>query len=461
MPEGGSDPPLTRMILHAGWRARTEWAVAASYSANGVSSEGGTMRSVLHAGLALLLAVVVSGCTGDQGFTSVAKAAEPRAGDARATVSEPFVDAVNGFGISLASEVADPGGNTVISPVSVAAALSMAGQGARGTTAEEMAAVLGVDAVDDPEVRTGWADMLAMLATEDEATLEIANAIWADEGEPFEETFLAANADHFGAEIATMDLQSPDAPDVINDWVSDRTHKQIESIVDQIPAAAVMEIVNATYFLGEWDEPFEEGSTARESFTLGDGKTVDVDMMNTGGTYAHAVTDEWEAVRLPYRGGRYAAYVVLPTADAAPGDLLAELDGAGWRELRGSLDPDAEGSIALPRCEVEWTGQLSDQLSTMGMPTAFTPLADFSGMSRELAEGPGLWIARVTHKTYLRVDEKGTEAAAVAEIGMVEGAMAPADEPFEFRADRPYVFAISDERSGALLFVGVISDPRE
>jgi len=419
-----------------------------------------------------LLVTIVLALSGVAGCVSVGESVQPKvavaagvpaAGDPSAVLDGSLPGAVNDFGLELARELAVQGENTVISPLSVAAALSMTRVGARGQTAEEMDAVLHVEGMEHARTNAAWADLLASLAETNTADLAVANSIWADDGAPLEPEFLDADRDFFGAEVRTLDLQGPAAVDAVNGWVDEQTRGLIPKIIDQFDDSAVLELVNAVYFLGEWESQFEPDSTQDEPFTLADGDSVDVEMMNAYGSWPYVESPRYQAVRLAYAGERYAAYVVVPSDEATAWELLGDGNAAWFANLGQDMQP-ADGSVALPKFELEWGEDIDlvGTLAAMGMPSAFDYLtADFSGISEQLAAGPGLAISRVLHKTYLRVDEEGTEAAAATSIGMTMGAIGPIEpEPFELRADRPFIFAIADERSGTLLFVGVVADPR-
>lgn len=417
-------------------------------------------RSIALAAAVTLALVSSAGCaTSVVTPTVVAASGAPAAGDPSALPDEDLVAAVNGFGLDLLKETAAEGENTVLSPFSVATALSMTHVGARGTTAKEIAEVLHVSGMDDERLHASWADLIASSATEDETVFRTADSLWTDEDVSFEEPFLDVNHDDFGAEIRTLDLQAPGAADEVNAWVDDATEGLIPEIVtqDQIEGS-VLELVNAVYFLGEWEMPFEAESTFDESFTLTDGEDVDVPMMHAMEPWPYTESAEYQAVRMAYKGGTHAAYVIVPKEDSA-WEMLDGMDAEWFRTLRDEVE-EQDGSVTIPVFELEWGEDLAGPLKRMGMASAFTADADFSGISRQAVETyDSLFISHVLHKTYLRVDEKGTEAAAATSVG-IAGSAAPAAEPFELRADKPFVFVLTDERSGTLLFLGVIADPR-
>ena len=402
--------------------------------------------------------VAVSGCTTAVESGVVSAAATPAHGDKSAAPDEELVAAINEFGFDLLQETSAEGENTIVSPFSVATALSMTHAGARGMTAEEMAEVLHVSGMEPERLHKSWADLLASSLSEDAATLRIANSLWADEGAPFETEFLDVNRNNFGAEIRTLDLQAPGAADEVNSWVSEQTEELIPEIVDEFDNAAVMELVNAIYFLGDWELPFEAEATRDETFTLANGDEIDVPMMHAFESWQYADSIDYQAVRMAYEGGTHAAYVIVPR-DASTWELLEDTDAAHLQVMRERME-EQDGSVTMPVFELEWGDDLAAPLEQMGMASAFGSAADFSGISRELAEFPGLNISHVQHKTYLRVDEEGTEAAAATSVGVGAMSVAPATEPFELRADKPFIFALMDEQSGTLLFLGVIADPR-
>jgi serine protease inhibitor len=395
---------------------------------------------------------------------TIAVAGPPALGDPDASPSPELATAINEFGFDLLREITASGDNTFISPLSIADALTMTYNGADGDTAQEMAAALHIDSMSKTEVNTAWGDLLASLMESDDASLTVANSLWADKGESFRDDFLGTNRDHFGAEIRSLDLQAPDAVDIINEWISSRTMGRIPKMLKpaDIEASALC-LVNTVHFLGGWAEPFNVEATQDQEFTLADGSRIQLPMMRQSGDFAYTETDDLQLVRIPYgtKGvseSRFSAYVMLPRGNLTPADLLADMSAQEWASMtaggRGSAL--AHGSIEIPRFELkpESSFDLIPPLQSLGIHAAFGPGADFSPM------GPkGLNIGTATHRTYLRVDEEGTEAAAATVISMTRGGFMVIEQPFEFRADRPFIFSIVDDTSGALLFLGVISDP--
>lgn len=362
-------------------------------------------------------------------------------------------DAVNAFGFDLLSGVTDGRDNTVTSPLSVATMLAMVLAGADGDTAKAMAEVLHLEHPQD--VRVG--ELLRQLTDTDEVTLSVANALWRDEETPFEDDYLEFVRDVFAATMAAADLGAPETAEEIDAWVSEHTEGLIDGIAEDLHLPnpqAVLVLLNAVYFFGEWTTAFDPEATADAPFKLWDGARVEVPLMRlTGVELEHAVRDGYQMLRLPYgESGRYGMELLLPDEGHGLPQLLTQLDAAEWRKARSELTEQTMDEVAIPRFELEWEATLTDPLIRLGMGPVFDSSADLSRMS---PADPSLDI--VAHKTYLRVDEEGTEAAAVT--GGLAITSAPAD-PLVFRADRPFAFTVSDHETGTILFLGTVTDPR-
>nr|WP_281243400.1 serpin family protein [Jiangella alba] len=356
---------------------------------------------------------------------------------------------VNQFGFDLLAQVGDGTQNTVTSPVSAAALLAMVLAGAGGRTADEMAAVLHLD--DSRDVRVGA--LLRDLADTDDVTLSVANALWARDGYPFEANYLAFARDSFGATVDDADLGSQETADEIDSWVREQTEDRIDGIAADLglPSGdAVLVLLNAVYFLGTWTTQFDPADTRDGGFRLSDGSTATVPLMHRTEVSVPVVQrDGYRMLRLPYgEDERYAMEILLPDEDVPLPRLLGSLDAVEWADAVAALQPAKIGDLALPRFELQWKADLNDPLRALGMNSAFDG-GDFTPMS---PENP--FLGPVVQKTYLRVDEAGTEAAAVTGGVMLESAGQ------SFRADRPFAFTISDTQTGAIVFLGAVTDPR-
>ncbi|NDL60083.1 serpin family protein [Phytoactinopolyspora mesophila] len=399
------------------------------------------------------IALLFTGCGSDGPPGDAARIDFELVADLSADDAWAVGDSMNRFGFDLLGVVAEEDENTVISPVSVATLLAMVLAGAEGDTAEAMAGGLHLD--ESRDVRVGA--LLRNLADTDDVTLSVANALWADDGIPFEEEYVDFVTNTFGATLDEADLSSQATADEIDQWVDDRTEGLIEDIAESLglpSTTAVLVLINAVYFLGEWTTPFDSGNTLDEPFTLADGSESEVAMMYMRyEDFSHTTRDGYRMLRMPYGDDeRYGMEVLLPDEDSNVDALLASLDADEWRSAANDLTSSLFEELVLPRFELEWELVLNDALIELGMGVAFGGGADFRPMS---PIGPVL--NSVVHKTYIRVDEEGTEAAAVTASDMVGSAPV---EPMVFRVDRPFVFTISDAETGTILFLGTVVDPR-
>jgi serpin B len=292
------------------------------------------------------------------------------------------------------------------------------------------------------------------LNEDQEVVLRSVNAPFAQQGYPLEDAYLAALAERFGAGLRLVDyIGDPEGSrGVINAWVKDQTEDRVPELlaagtVDQTTRLA---LVNAVYLKAAWDFPFAEGETAPAPFTRLDGTTMDVEMMRNGGYFAYASGDGWQAVDLPYVGHQLSMLVIAPT-DLAK--FEASFDAAKLAAISGALT-EQQVMLGLPKFGTESQLGLGDILAALGMPTAFNAdTADFSGMTA----ADRLYIGAVIHQANIDVDEKGTEAAAATAVMMAASA-APAP-PVEMTVDRPFIYALRDMETGAILFLGRIMEP--
>jgi len=367
--------------------------------------------------------------------------------------------AANGFGFTLFQEVAkkEANKNFFISPTSIAMALTMALTGADANTQTEMEKVLGLTGMPEREVKEAIKNIRTVLAAPDKGvSLEIANSLWAKEGVAFKREFTGTNEDYFGAKVTTLDFSKEEAPDAINVWVSEATQEKIKQIVDKIPPEMVLYIVNAVYFKGGWQDPFDAKQTSDREFTPFDGKVKTVPMMHQTGEYEYQKTDKFAMARLPYGTGRLGMFVMLPNQGVPVADVVKQLNAKNWDAWTPKFKK-LEGKIGLPKFKLEYSTSLNDALKALGMTEAFEAgKANFKG----IAADPPLFISNVGHKTFVEVNEEGTEAAAVTDVAVAATAapIAP-KETFELIANRPFVYAIVDKQTGAILFLGVMGDP--
>jgi serpin B len=372
-------------------------------------------------------------------------------------VDRRLVTANTRFGFKLYSDLRnrEPGKNTFVSPASVAMALAMTYNGAGAETKTAMARALEVDSVSLDELNRGFSALRAALASSDpKVKLEIANSLWGKQGVAFKPDFIDRNRRFFGAEVTNLDFGDPGAPGKINSWVKQKTHDKIDKIVDEIDPMTVLYLINAIYFKGAWSDEFKKTETKDEPFKAMGGD-VRVPMMHQSDSYQHLDGKDFQAVSLPYGSGRVSMYVFLPSENSSLAEFQKSLTAENWDQWMTQFKK-TPGDIGLPRFKLEFEATLNDTLKAMGMEIAFDPdRADFSG----IADGDRIYISRVKHKSFCEVNEEGTEAAAVTSVEMrTTSAMRP-QKRFRMIVDRPFFFAIRDNQTGSVLFMGSVVKP--
>ena len=349
------------------------------------------------------------------------------------------------------------GENVLISPLSVSMALSMALNGAQGETFESMKSTLKFNDMAMEEINEGFRSITDLLTDLDpEVMFLVANSIWFREGLPVKENFLTQVKESFGATSESMDFTQSQSIDRINDWVSDNTKGMIDSIIEEIEDDMVMFLINAIYFKGDWLSKFDVDRTERADFFLENGNSKTVDMMSQNGRFASYFSDEVHMVELPYGDSLFTMSVLLPADPETKIEQFVEqkVNAQNLTKWRSKLSDGSQKVIVeLPRFEIEFELSMNDLLKEMGMEIAFDEWnADFTGIADVSPQN--ISIGEVKHKAVIRVDEEGSEAAAVTNVGMVVTSMPPA-----FRADRPFVFILHERVSGTNLFMGKVVDP--
>jgi serpin B len=381
----------------------------------------------------------------------------PRSGP---KVDARLVTANTAFGLKLFEQLRgkQPKDNVFISPASVVLALAMTYNGAAGDTQQAMAKTLELGAMTPADVNAANRALTDNLGNSDiGATLTIADSLWANKGDEFSDTFVATNKRFYDAELATLDFHDPRSAQTINDWTSKKTGGKIPQIVDSEQLGGWdFVLINAVYFSGQWLHEFDPSKTKDMPFTLLDGSPKQLPMMTRSGKYMHLKAEGFEAIRLPYGDQGLAMYVFLPDKNSSLAAFCGALTAQQWDARLKQFD-EGEGSITLPRFRIEYAATLNAALTALGMGIAFDPhRADFGPLEKQ----PGaLWIDEVLHKTVLEVDEKGTRAAAATAVSLTKGAMKAPSAPFNMVVDRPFLCAICDDQTKAILFVGAIVDP--
>lgn len=371
--------------------------------------------------------------------------------DLTAGPAAKVVEATNSFGYRLLEQVDTGEGNVMVSPLSVSTALSMTMNGAQGKTREEMQKALGVNKWTVEQVNEANRSMGELLGSVDpkDSTLKVANSIWTKEGATFEAPFLDANAKTYNAKISTVDMSQPEGYRQINEWVKSTTEGKIPSIISEEPNPDLrMVLVNAIYFKSNWKDKFDKEATKSEPFHTSKDLSIPSDFMTRNGKYGYTKNDWATVVTVPYAEHRFEMVLSMPAAGA---------DFSKFVKRMSSEAPTPNGVkeiiLSIPKWKSSYEKELKASLSKLGMTTAFTDNADFSLISK----AEKLMIGKVLHKSFVEVNEEGTEAAAATgvEVGVTS---APA-EPTIVRFDRPFVYAIREVKTGQPLFLGIMRNP--
>jgi serine protease inhibitor len=419
------------------------------------------MKSKLSVALCALLFITCRAAVRDAGHNgdSVAQPTENTRPSNSANMKSNLAAASNAFGFDLFQQLRrqDANKNVFFSPLSVTVALAMTYNGAAGETKNAMARALKIEGMSRGELNHASHDMLKDLKGSDpKIELAIANSLWARSGVRFNESFLADNRAFYSAEISTLDFSSPQAAATINRWVSDNTKGKISKIIDTIDPQKVMFLINAVYFKGQWQKRFEKTLTKEQPFYLPGGQKKPMPMMAQSGNYLYHRGDKFQAVSLPYGEGGVSLYLFLPDKGSSLDEFLKGLSFQKWEGWINNFN-DTPGDVKLPRFKLDYEETLNDSLSAVGMGVAFNPReADFSGIRPER----DLFISEVKHKAVVEVNEEGTEAAAATSVGVTTTSIRQPRERFSFVADRPFLMAIRDSKTGAILFMGAVMEPK-
>ncbi len=378
---------------------------------------------------------------------------------------ETVVAGNNEFALDLYAQLKAEKGNLFFSPYSISTALAITYVGSRGETEKQMANVLHFNP-DQSVFHPTFAQVIYDLTGKKSKAYElnVANALWGQKDYKFLETFLDITKQHYGAGLKTVDFKNAteEVRQRINDWVEKQTKDKIKDLIKPgvLNPLTRLVLTNAIYFKGNWADQFDKKLTKAEPFTLTNGEKVDVPMMGYKGIQEFKYTkgDGFQALELPYVDNELAMTIFLP--DEVDGiNALEESLTAEKLSLWLKRMYQQEVIVNLPKFKLTCEFGLKDQLNAMGMTDAFIlGKADFSGMTLARNADEKLHIGAVVHKAFVEVNEEGTEAAAATAVGMQAESIP--EPPPVFRADHPFIFVIRDVRSGSILFMGRVMDPR-
>jgi len=414
-------------------------------------------RTLSLAALALFSAAFF-GCR-DEGGLSSADHGTPVPPGPLSAQEKAVVSAGNDFGfrlfVGLNPEYA--GQNVFVSPLSVSMALGMTMNGARGATKTAMATTLGFGGMAQEDINRSYSGISALLTVLDPTVqMQIANSIWYRPTLNVLDSFKTVNMTYFNAEVNSIDFSSPSSADIINGWVSQHTAGKITSIISPpISPAVMMYLINAIYFKGSWTYRYDPQYTKADQFTRDDGSQMTCSMMSQMDTIPYCASGGVQVVDIPYGSGSFSMTVVLPPPGVNIDAFVGSLTQAQWDGWIAGLSRRAV-ALWMPKFKIEYgAASLARTLGALGMSIAFSPGADFTGID---ARG-SLAISDVLHKTFVQVDEEGTEAAAVTVVIVVGTVVGGEKGPVYLKLNRPFLYAIREHATGSLVFIGKLAFP--
>ncbi len=375
--------------------------------------------------------------------------------------SAQLVEADNTFGLEIFQEIRNESieENIMISPLSISVALAMAYNGADGATKTEMEKTLKLNGLTTEEINNSYKLLIAALQSIDEdVVFELANAIFYTSNFVVKPAFINDNQNYYDAKVDALNFNSPAAIEKINGWVAEKTHDKIEKIIESLSPNDRMVLLNAIYFNGIWSVEFDEDGTKMHNFKKKDGTNKEVAMMKKEDKLEYTSNSLFQAVKLPYGNGQYNMFVLLPEVGKNSEDVINEMSADNWLSWNGNFELKEHVVVTMPRFKYEFEMQINDVLKKMGMQKAFnSQLSDFT----KISDDKDLFISSVIHKSFIDVNETGTEAAAVTSITFTTTSIGPGDQvqKIYFTVDKPFVFAITEKDTDAILFIGEVQNP--
>ncbi len=363
----------------------------------------------------------------------------------------------NAFALRLFQQVAmsDDGANAFVSPLSITMAMGMLYNGTSGNARTEMAEALDMSGFSDEEINEYYQKISqALLNIDPLTTLMIANSIWFKKDYPVKQSFFDINQKYYDAEVRELDFGAPASVDIINNWCAKNTNNKIDKIINQIPGDAVMYLINAVYFKSKWQFQFDKKDTKTAKFTLQDGSQTNVSMMEQTTDLPYYANDKLQCVEMPYGNQAFSMVVLLPAEGNDLGSVVEYFDHGSWEKVLAGLY-DTNVRLKFPRFKQECEFSLNNPLKDIGMKSIFQ-----TGYLNNIADNSRLCVSEVRHKTFVEVNEEGTEAAAITSVEVLDTAY-PGGGPVRFYADRPFVYLIKEKSTGVILFIGRMDHPKE
>ncbi|MBN2280017.1 MAG: serpin family protein [Candidatus Marinimicrobia bacterium] len=377
------------------------------------------------------------------------------------SIPKKLINANNEFSLELFRKLNphERDGNIFISPVSASFALGMTMNGADGKTFDEMKTILGYKDFDLETINKTYAALIEELVQSAQGVeFNLANSVWFRNDLSLQDEFIHLNQQYFNAQIAALDFSQPTAcKNIVNQWVEEQTKNKIKNFTQEDDYNSIMLLINAIYFDALWKYQFNEQETKEEAFYHNHAGFVTCEMMRQKSQLNYSITPDYQAIELPYANENYAMVIIEPTGENVD-DFIQALSPSTFSKIVNSFKKDSV-NLFIPKLEIEYTKELSDILKEMGILEAFDPnRADFSKMFNDVTEG--IYIKLVRQKSFIKLNEKGTEAAAATVVIMdLKGAHNHNDEEIFLTIDKPFVFFIIEKQSDSILFCGKIINP--
>jgi serpin B len=414
------------------------------------------MKRIIKLTITASIACLLFACNGDDTPSPPIEKPEPAKPIELTFKQDEKVSADNCFALKMFREVSNLAEtpNTFFSPLSLNLALGMLYNGASGDTRTEMAEVLGMADYSETEINEYYQKMSQALLDIDPLTeLAIANSIWYRDGFPVKQPFIDINKKHFDAEVKALDFNNPDAAKIINQWCANKTKDRIKDIIQPpISPDVMMYLINALYFKSKWESQFDKSNTKKDDFTKANNSKIKVNMMEQRTPFPYYADEHLQCVELPYGNMAFSMVAILPAENSDIDRLIEYLDETQWNNISNYLH-HREVILKLPRFKIECEMDLNDPVKNIGMQRifygGFEHISDFA-----------LNVSNIKQKTFVEVNEEGTEAAAVTVIAMELSAAGPST-PVQFFANRPFLYVIKEKSTGAILFIGRMDEPQE
>jgi serine protease inhibitor len=373
------------------------------------------------------------------------------------SLEKRLVEADNTMGFKILSGLVktEKDKNIFLAPASISFALAMAYNGANGSTRQAIQTVLGLDGFTQNEVNQNFKSLMELLQNIDsKVRFNIANSVWFRKDYILEDSFLNNCKKYFNAEVSGLDFNKSDAASTINKWVENNTNGKIKEIVgNPIGSDLIMFIINAIYFKGSWTYRFEEDRTKDDKFYLPDGSNKNCRMMSQSARYLYYSSTDFQAIDIPYGNGAFSMTILLPNQGKDIDNFIDQLTRSNFEDIISKLGKDSV-NLFIPKFKLEYDILLNNVLQSLGMGIVFTDQADFTNMYKH----GGICISYVKHKTFIDVNEEGTEAAGVTAIGFITTSVR--EQPKVMYVNRPFVFIIRENNSKTILFLGKIVEPK-